>query len=131
MSALGKVGSLVKNLKYIGEWQASLDDNKLPVWRGLQLSREDRIQRDVISIIMCQGYVRFEELDAKFGIDFSDHFALELESHKPPEEDGLLEVSEQAINVTSTGLSLLRVIGMKFDEYLIKDKQGKSYSNVI
>jgi coproporphyrinogen III oxidase-like Fe-S oxidoreductase len=47
------------------------------------------------------------------------------------EDDGLIELSEQSIAVTPTGLLLLRVIGMKFDEYLINDKQGKSYSKVI
>ncbi len=132
VSAIGKVGnSFVQNLKDIRAWQASLDDNKLPVWRGLRLSREDRIRREVISAIMCQGQVRFEELEDQFDIDFCNYFALELESLKPLEQDGLVEISEQTIDVTPTGLLLLRAIGMIFDEYLIKDKHGKSYSKVI
>lgn len=132
VSAIGKVGnSFVQNIKDIRAWQASLDDNKLPVWRGLQLTREDRIRRAVISAIMCQGQVCFEELETRFDIDFSDHFALELETLKPLEQDGLVKISEQSIDVTATGLLLLRAIGMVFDEYLVKDKQGKAYSKVI
>jgi len=132
VSAIGKVGnSFVQNLKDIRAWESSLDDNKLPVWRGLQLNREDCIRREVISAIMCQGQVLFEKFEEKFDIDFCDHFALELESLKPLEIDGLVEIQEQRIDVTATGLLLLRAIGMKFDEYLIKDMHGKSYSKVI
>ncbi len=101
------------------------------MWRGLSLSGEDRLRREVISAIMCQGLVQFTEFEQKFGIDFNDHFALELKSLKPLEEDGLIELSEGTIEVTPTGLLLLRAIAMKFDEYLINDLQGKSYSKVI
>ncbi|MGA9575116.1 MAG: coproporphyrinogen III oxidase, partial [Lysobacterales bacterium] len=79
----------------------------------------------------CQGFVRFSDFEQKYGIDFNDHFALELESLKPLEKDGLIELSEGSIDVTPTGLLLLRAIAMKFDEYLINDLQGKSYSKVI
>ncbi len=132
VSAIGKVGnSFVQNRKDIRDWQAAIADDKLPVWRGLGLSAEDRLRRDVISAIMCQGRVRFNEFERKFGIDFSDHFALELESLKPLRDDGLIELFEQGLDVTPTGLLLLRVIAMKFDQYLINDLQGKSYSKVI
>ena len=132
VSAIGKVGnSFVQNLKDIRAWQTAIDEGGLPVWRGLSLSGEDRLRRSVISAIMCQGFVKFGEFERKFGIDFNDHFALELSSLKPLEDDGLIELSEGTIEVTPTGLLLLRVIAMKFDEYLINDLQGKSYSKVI
>jgi oxygen-independent coproporphyrinogen-3 oxidase len=132
VSAIGKVGnSFAQNLKDIRDWQAAIDNGELPVWRGLSLSGEDRLRRGVISAIMCQGFVRFSEFEEKYGIDFNDHFALELESLKPLEKDGLIELSERDIDVTPTGLLLLRAIAMKFDEYLINDLQGKSYSKVI
>jgi len=132
VSAIGKVGnSFSQNLKDIRAWQAAIDKHELPVWRGLSLSGEDRLRRGVISAIMCQGFVRFEEFERKYGIDFNNHFAFELESLKPLENDGLIELSEGTIEVTPTGLLLLRVIAMKFDEYLINDQQGNSYSKVI
>ena len=132
VSAIGKVGnSFVQNRKDIRDWQAVIDSNDLPVWRGLSLSGEDRLRRGVISAIMCQGFVQFGEFERKYGIDFNNHFAHELESLKPLEDDGLIELSEETIEVTPTGLLLLRAIAMKFDEYLINDLQGKSYSKVI
>ena len=132
VSAIGKVGnSFAQSLKDIRAWQAAIDEGRLPIWRGLSLSGEDRLRRGVISAIMCQGFVRFGEFERKYGIDFNDHFALELKLLKPLEDDGLIELSERTIEVTPTGLLLLRVIAMKFDEYLINDLQGKSYSKVI
>jgi oxygen-independent coproporphyrinogen-3 oxidase len=132
VSAIGKVGnSFVQNKKDIRDWQAAIDKGQLPVWRGLGLSGEDRLRRGIISAIMCQGQVRFVEFEREYSIDFTDRFASELESLKPLQEDGLVELTGQGINVTSTGLLLLRVIAMKFDEYLINDSQGKSYSKVI
>jgi oxygen-independent coproporphyrinogen-3 oxidase len=132
VSAIGKVGnSFSQNLKDIRAWQAAIDKGELPIWRGLSLSGEDRLRRGVISAIMCQGFVQFEEFEQKYGIDFNDHFAFELKSLKPLEDDGLIELSEGTIEVTPTGLLLLRVIAMKFDEYLINDQQGNSYSKVI
>jgi len=132
VSAIGKVGnSFVQNQKDIRDWQAALEEGQLPVWRGLGLSGEDRLRRGIISAIMCQGHVRFVEFEREYNIDFTDRFASELESLKPLQDDGLVELTEQGIDVTSTGLLLLRVIAMKFDEYLINDSQGKSYSKVI
>jgi len=132
VSAIGKVGnSFVQNIKDIRAWQAAIDEDSLPVWRGLSLSGEDKLRREIISAIMCQGNVRFGEFERKYGIDFNNHFALELASLAPLEDDGLVELSEQNLEVTPTGLLLLRAIAMKFDEYLINDLQGKSYSKVI
>jgi oxygen-independent coproporphyrinogen-3 oxidase len=132
VSAIGKVGnSFVQNRKDIRDWQAVLDAGELPVWRGISLSAEDRLRRAVISAIMCQGQVRFNEFEREYGIDFDDHFALELESLKPLQDDGLVKFTDAGLDVTPTGLLLLRVIAMKFDEYLINDLQGKAYSKVI
>ena len=132
VSAIGKVGnSFVQNRKDIREWQTSLESGELPVWRGLSLSGEDRLRRAVVSAIMCQGRVRFGEFERRYRIDFSEHFALELELLKPLQDDGLIELTDFGFDVTQAGLLLLRVIAMKFDEYLISDLQGKSYSKVI
>jgi oxygen-independent coproporphyrinogen-3 oxidase len=132
VSAIGKVGnSFVQNQKDIRSWQACIDEGKLPVWRGISLSGEDKLRREVISSIMCQGRLQFNEIEREFGIDFDEHFAVELDSLKPLEEDGLVEFDEQHLEVSPEGLLLLRAIAMKFDEYLINDRPGKAYSKVI
>jgi len=132
VSAIGKVGnSFVQNRKDIRDWQAAIDEDRLPVWRGISLSGEDKLRREVISTIMCQGKLSFGEIEREFGIDFDDHFAFELNSLKPLQADGLVNFNEQGLEVSAEGLLLLRAIAMKFDEYLVTEKSGKAYSKVI
>ena len=132
VSAISKVGnSFAQNRKDIRDWQATLEDGRLPIWRGLSLSGEDRIRRAVIAAIMCQGKVRFGQIEKRYHIDFSNHFAPELELLKPLQEDGLVKLKDRGLEVTPTGHLLLRAVAMQFDEYLVKDQPGKSYSKVI
>jgi len=132
VSAISKVGnSFAQNRKDIRDWQATLEDGRLPIWRGLSLSGEDRIRRAVIAAIMCQGRVRYGQVEKRYHIDFSNHFAPELELLKPLQEDGLVKLKDRGLEVTPTGHLLLRAVAMQFDEYLIRDQQGKSYSKVI
>ena len=132
VSSISKVGnSFAQNRKDIRDWQATLEDGRLPIWRGLSLSSEDRIRRAVIAAIMCQGKIRFGQIEKRFHIDFSNHFAPELELLKPLQEDGLVKLKDRGLEVTPTGHLLLRAVAMQFDEYLVNDQQDKSYSKVI
>ena len=121
----------MQNQKDIRAWQTLVDAGELPVWRGIGLSGEDRLRPEIVSAIMCQRRLVFGHIEDKFAIDFTDHFALELASLKPLEDDGLIEMSEEGLEVTSIGLLLLRVIAMKFDEYLLDGHATRSYSKVI
>ena len=119
VSAIGKVGDCyAQNLKDIPSWQAAVADGRLPIWRGVCLTTEDRLRRGIIESIMCHGEVRFEDFEANFEIDFNDHFALELGSLQQLEKDGLLVMEEDGFKATPAGRLLLRSVAMSFDEYL-------------
>ncbi len=119
VSAIGKVGDCyAQNLKDIPSWQSAVADGRLPIWRGVCLTTEDRLRRGIIESIMCHGEVRFEHFESNFEIDFNDHFALELGSLQQLEKDGLLVMDEDGFRATPQGRLLLRSIAMSFDEYL-------------
>jgi oxygen-independent coproporphyrinogen-3 oxidase len=119
VSAIGKVGDCyAQNLKDIPSWQGAVADGRLPIWRGVCLTTEDRLRRGIIESIMCHGEVRFEDFEANFEIDFNDHFALELGSLQQLEKDGLLVMEEDGFKATPAGRLLLRSVAMSFDEYL-------------
>jgi oxygen-independent coproporphyrinogen-3 oxidase len=119
VSAIGKVGDCyAQNLKDIPSWQSAVSDGRLPIWRGVCLTTEDRLRRGIIESIMCHGEVRFEEFESNFEIDFNDHFAFELGSLEQLEKDGLLVMEEDGFRATPEGRLLLRSIAMSFDEYL-------------
>jgi len=132
VSAIGKVGDCyAQNLKDIPSWQSVVADGKLPIWRGISLTTEDRLRRSVIESIMCHGEVEFERFEANFAIDFHDHFAFELSQLKQLEADGLIEMGNDAFTATAEGRLLLRAIAMVFDEYLQASQSEPKFSRVI
>ena len=131
VSAIGKVGDCyAQNIKDLPGWQAAIKEGQLPIWRGVSLGIEDRLRRSVIEAIMCHGEVRFSSFEARFSIDFADHFALELEMLADQAQDGLLEMDEAGFRATPEGRLLLRSVAMVFDEYL-KQPQQNRFSRVI
>lgn len=56
MSSIGKIGDIyAQNAKDLAAWGAALDAGRLPIARGLRLSAEDRLRRDVIMRLMCHA----------------------------------------------------------------------------
>ena len=58
VSAIGRVGAIYsQNAKTLDEYYDHLNQGRLPVVRGLALSRDDLLRRTVIMALMCQGAV--------------------------------------------------------------------------
>jgi oxygen-independent coproporphyrinogen-3 oxidase len=132
VSAIGKVGDCyAQNQKDIPSWQSVVSEGRLPIWRGVSLTTEDRLRRSIIESIMCHGEVQFENYESVFSIDFNDHFALELGNLQQQEKDGLLVMSEEGFRATPEGRLLLRSIAMAFDEYLQPAQSAPRFSRVI
>ena len=132
VSAIGRVGSTYsQNAKTMDEYCDLLDQGHLPVVRGLALTRDDIIRRNVIMAIMCQGSLQFESINASCLIDFKQYFANELAQLKAMQDQGLVEVTEQGIQVTSMGWFFVRGVAMVFDRYLQADRNRARFSKII
>ena len=119
VSAISKVGAVYsQNAKTLEEYQAPLEAGHLPVVRGLTASADDLLRRAVIMAIMCQGRVRFADIEAAHGINFAEHFAAELERLRAMQGDGLVQVQPDAIQVTPMGWFFVRGVAMVFDTYV-------------
>jgi len=119
VSSIGKVGdNYMQNLKTLPEYYGALDRGELAVHRGLTLTRDDVIRRDVIQQIMCYGVLDYGKTAERFGIDFASYFASELRALEPMVADGLAEFAAPGLRVLPAGRLLLRHLGMAFDAYL-------------
>lgn len=107
-----------QNKKTLPSYYADIQNNRLPVERGLRLTQDDRIRRKVILDLMCNFEVDFASYHLLFDIDFRNYFKTELESLRLFEQKGLLQLQAQRLTVTSTGQLLVRNIAMVFDHYL-------------
>ncbi|MGP1424723.1 MAG: oxygen-independent coproporphyrinogen III oxidase [Ottowia sp.] len=132
VSAIGKVGATYsQNVKTLDEYQYLIDQGRLPVARGLALSRDDILRRSVIMALMCQGEVVFESIELAHLIDFRQYFAAEMEQMREMQQQGLVSVSDSSIQVTPLGWFFVRGVAMVFDKYLQADRTRARFSKII
>jgi oxygen-independent coproporphyrinogen-3 oxidase len=104
-----------QNFKSVPEWRAALDEGRLPIERGLRLTAEDVRRRTIIMRLMCDRRLDFQGLTREIGVEFESAYAQELASLADLKADGLLRPVADGLEVTVTGIPLLRVIAMRFD----------------
>ena len=132
VSAIGRVGpTYYQNAKRLDDYYAALDEERLPVWRGIELTSDDLVRRAVIQALACQFRVSIESIELAHLIDFRAYFAEELAALRALEEDGLVELQPDWIVVTPRGRLVVRVVCMAFDRYLRERERRSSYSKVI
>lgn len=130
ITAIGKVGdSYSQNVKETAQYQARLDDGRLPVMRGYRLNADDMLRRDVINTLMCHGRIEFAEIEAAHDIVFTRVFAAALAELQEMADDGLISISETAIEVLPAGRLMMRNAAMAFDAYLARS-EGR-YSRTV
>ena len=132
VSAIGRVGATYsQNAKTIEEYYDHLDQGRLPVVRGLAVSRDDLVRRAVIMALMCQGVLQYESIELAFLIDFKTYFAKELEALQELVGQGMVVVNGQGIEVTAQGWFFVRAVAMVFDRYLQADRNRSRFSKII
>lgn len=119
-----------QNDKTLSGYYQRLDRSELPVQRGLKLTRDDEIRREVIMQLMCHCQLDLRAFEARHGLVFSDYFFREAPQLQAMVEDGLLEWGEQILLITPSGRALLRNIAMVFDAYLT-DTSPEKYSKAL
>ncbi len=132
VSAIGRVGATYsQNAKTLDEYYDFLDQGRLPVVRGLALTRDDLVRRAVIMALMCQGELLFEPMEQAWLIDFRQYFASELAQLEDMAEQGLVRLGPDGVEVTATGWFFVRGIAMVFDRYLQADRNRARFSRII
>ncbi|SAL45332.1 coproporphyrinogen III oxidase [Caballeronia choica] len=118
-SSIGKVGDVyAQNARDLAGYAAAIDSGNLAITRGVRLTADDRLRRDIITRLMCQYEVHFDAIESAHAIDFAASFADELERLKPLADDGLVVIDCDAIRVLPAGRLLARNVAMTFDRYL-------------
>lgn len=132
VSSIGKVdNAYVQNVKTTDEYYAALDQGHLPVMRGLILSADDLLRRELISELMCQFSLDTKAFAQKYQIDFLTYFEDEYRELQDLQRSGLVELSEHGIHVPLRGRLLARRVAMVFDRHLRLAKTSSAYSKVL
>ena len=132
LSSIGRIGpTYSQNAKTMEEYCDLLDQGRLPVVRGLALTRDDLVRRAVIMALMCQGQVVFESIEQAWLIDFRSYFSCELEQLHALAQQGLVVLDDAGIRVTAQGWFFVRAVAMVFDRYLQADRTRANFSRIL
>jgi oxygen-independent coproporphyrinogen-3 oxidase len=132
VSAIGRVGpTYYQNHKRLDDYTAALDQGRLPVARGIELTPDDLVRRAVIQSLSCNFRVSIESIELAYLVDFDAYFCSELADLRRLEKEGLVDLSPEWIVVTPRGRLLVRSICMVFDRYLRERQARATYSKVI
>ena len=113
-----------KNFYDIASYKKFLEQGKLPTFRGMKLSKDDQIRQYATQQLRSYFKIDFKNLVKKFGVKTKDYFCKEIEYLDGMIKDGLVIVSENAIEMTLIGRDFSQNISNVFDKY---DPPAKSY----
>ncbi|EMH6403945.1 MULTISPECIES: oxygen-independent coproporphyrinogen III oxidase [Providencia] len=132
VSAISMLGdNYAQNQKDLKTYYAQVEEQGHALWRGLALTDDDCLRRDVIKTLICNFQLSFAQIEELYPIDFKSYFKEDLELLKPMAEDGLVEITDKGIKVTPQGRLLIRNICMCFDVYLRNQMRQRQFSRVI
>jgi oxygen-independent coproporphyrinogen-3 oxidase len=107
-----------QNLKTVTGWEQAVAGN-LATERGLRLSADDRLRRELMQQLYGHGIIDKRDLEARFGIDFDAYFTDERCRLRELIDLGLVQPESNTIEVTAPlGRLLVRVVAAIFDRYL-------------
>lgn len=132
VSAISMIGdSYAQNQKVLNTWYSSVEQQGNGLWRGVALTDDDCLRREVIKSLICNFSLDFAAIENQWGIRFGDYFAEDLALLKPLIADGLVEQTTTGLQVTGVGRLLIRNICMCFDRYLRQKARQQQFSRVI
>lgn len=132
VSAISLLGdTYAQNQKELKKYYAQVAKTDLALHKGLVLSDEDCLRRDVIKQLICNFKLDFKFIENLYSIDFKTHFAEDLELLAPLIEDGLLEITDSGIQVFPKGRLLIRNICLCFDTYSRQQAKRQQFSRII
>ncbi|AFY31935.1 oxygen-independent coproporphyrinogen III oxidase [Calothrix sp. PCC 7507] len=118
-----------QNHKQLKDYYQAIDADALPTSKGIKLTQDDMIRRDVIMGIMSHFHLYKRDVEDKYHINFDEYFSQELEVLHLLAADGLVSLSTSHIQITDIGRLLVRNITVIFDTHT--STREKHFSRAI
>lgn len=132
VSAISLLGdSYAQNHKELKQYYAEVEMRGIALQKGLVMTEDDCLRRDVIKALICNFKVDFVSLEQQYQVEFKNYFAEDLALLAPLERDGLVTIEEDRIKVSSRGRLLIRNICMCFDVYSRQQAKRQQFSRII
>ena len=118
-SASGCLGNeyYSQNFYEQNSYRKCLNEKKLPIFRGMKLSEDDKIRRHIIQFLKTYFKLNFSEIENIFKINFKKYFKKEIEAFGEFIKDRLVVLSNDGIKITGLGTNFSPQIANVFDKY--------------
>ncbi|WP_321332148.1 oxygen-independent coproporphyrinogen III oxidase [uncultured Bacteroides sp.] len=122
-----------QNTRDIGGYIKTVADGQMPVMRGYSLNTQEQLAREIITTLMCNNRMNWQELSEHLGMEID---ALKKDISYDPavlEEmaaDGIITYSPEEINITQEGSLYVRNVAAVFDP-LMRNGNAKMYSKPV
>lgn len=110
-----------QNAKTLDNYYLHLDQDSLPIEKGLYINNDDLKRRFVIMPLMTQNRVDIRGWETAFGECFTEYFAYEIENLQTFINDNLVELTDNSLKILPQGQLFMRQIATTFDLYRKKD----------
>jgi len=109
-----------QNVYDLKQYYHLLDNNKLPIFRGYKLNRDDIIRREVINNLMTNFKIDFDKINTQFNINFIYYFENELKNLQELIDDNIIKLNINSITITEVGENFARNVARLFNKYFQK-----------
>ncbi|CAN5424408.1 oxygen-independent coproporphyrinogen III oxidase [soil metagenome] len=120
-----------QNHTLLPAWEKAIDARQLPVRRGFVLDRDDRLRRDLIGQLMCDGECDLQALGGRYDVDAENYFATELASLDAIGDLATHDRAAHRITTSQMGKLLVRNVCMVFDRYFQEAPEAQRFSSTI
>ncbi len=122
-------GHYAQNYKDMSSYEKALNEGLLPFERGVLLSEDDKIRKEVIMSLMANFRLDIQKIEKKFNIKFEEYFKQDLKDLE--EYKDFIIKDEKLIKINETGVLLIRNIAMCFDAYFRNCENKKVFSKTV
>lgn len=112
----------VQNATPIPAYREAVAQGRLPITRGVMLSAEDRLRRDVIEQLMCNLRVDLDDTAARHGVN-SHGLRAASDALDDMAQDGIVGWDGRIVEVPPSARPFVRNVAAAFDIYYTKGAQ--------
>ncbi len=133
LTSIGEgINHYAQNFKDMKEYEAAIDENKLPFERGVALNEDDTIRQYVIMELMSNFKLDIKRFEKKFSLNFDEYFPTARDELKIFVDEELVFMDKDSIKCSETGTLLIRNIAMVFDAYMKNHSaNSKTFSKTV
>jgi oxygen-independent coproporphyrinogen-3 oxidase len=131
-SAISQIGDMVvQNARTLDDYLAKTQANESPISRGLKLTKDDLLRRDIIMDICCKLEFSLTDICERYQCQADSYLKKEIQDLQEFIADGLITETQSGYRLTTIGRHFLRNICMVFDAWLEQTPVDIKYSKTV